>query len=255
MPESEVIRSRDNSRLKFARAVRDGREPDLIFIEGIRLVHEAIRSGVKLEQVFVSEGFDPAAKKPSLVDWTWVDRRLFDSVADTENSQGIIAIARRPQTSIERMRDGLVLLLHRVNNPSNLGAVVRTAEAAGCAGLITTNGSADAFSPKALRSSMGSAFRLPIVEKWTFDDLIAWASSKGLVTTAADISGSTNYTDLDWTVPRLLVFGSEAHGLNEGELSMIDERIIIPMENEVESLNLAVSSGVILFEAKRQRDA
>ena len=101
---------------------------------------------------------------------------------------------------------------------------------------------------------MGSAFRLPIIEKWTFDDAIAWARSRGMVTTAADISGSTNYTDIDWTVPRLVVFGSEAHGLDEEELRMIDEKIIIPMGNEVESLNLAVSSGIILFEAKRQRE-
>lgn len=255
MPESEVIRSRDNSRLKLVRAVRDGRESEFIFIEGTRLVHEAIKSGVNLEQVFVAEGVDPAAKIPSLADWTFVERRLFDSVSDTENSQGIIAIARRPPTYIERVRDGLVVLLHRVNNPSNLGAVVRTAEAAGCAGLITTRGSADAFSPKALRSSMGSAFRLPIIEKWTFDDAIAWARSRGMVTTAADISGSAKYTDAEWTVPKLVVFGSEAHGLDERELAMIDEKIIIPMENEVESLNLAVSSGVVLFEAKRQRDA
>ena len=101
---------------------------------------------------------------------------------------------------------------------------------------------------------MGSAFRLPIVEKQTFDEAIEWARSQGLVTTAADISGSQSYTDIDWTTPRLIVFGSEAHGLEERELAIIDEKIIIPMENEVESLNLAVSSGIILFVAKRQRE-
>ena len=255
MPESEVIRSKDNSRLKLARAVRDGREPEFIFIEGVRLVQEAIRSGLKLAYVFAAEELNPTAKIPDLSDWIPVDSKIFDSISDTENSQGIIAIAQRPRTSVENVQTGLIVLLHRVNNPSNLGAVIRTAEAAGAAGLITTSGSADAFSPKALRASMGSAFRLPIVEKQTFDEAIEWARSQGRVTTAADISGSKSYTEIDWTIPRLIIFGSEAHGLDERELGMIDEKIIIPMENEVESLNLAVSSGVILFEAKRQRHA
>ena len=254
MAESEVIRSKDNSKLKLARAVRDGREPEFIFIEGIRLVQEAIRSGLNLEHVFAAEELDPLARVPERTDWTWRDTRLFDSISDTENSQGLIAIARRPSTSIENIQKGLVVLLDRVNNPSNLGAVIRTAEAAGIVGLITTNGSADAFSPKALRASMGSAFRLPIIEKMTFDEAVGWARSNGLVTTAADISGKTSYTQIGWTKPRLIAFGSEAHGLDKRQLAMIDEKIIIPMENEVESLNLAVSSGIILFEAKRQRE-
>jgi tRNA G18 (ribose-2'-O)-methylase SpoU len=88
-----------------------------------------------------------------------------------------------------------------------------------------------------------------------FDEAIAEGRRRGLIVTAADISGDIPYTDIDWTIPRMLVLGSEAHGLNERELAVIDETIVIPMENEVESLNLAVSSGIILFEAKRQRDS
>jgi len=100
---------------------------------------------------------------------------------------------------------------------------------------------------------MGSAFRLPIIEGIDFDGAIGWASHRQLVSTVADISGSASYSDVDWSIPRLVVFGSEAHGLSEREVQSIDEKILIPMENEVESLNLAVSSGIILFEAKRQR--
>lgn len=258
MSDSEIITSRDNAKLKFARFVRDGRETGLIFIEGVRLVQEALRSGVSIRSAFVSAEFPSELPEPlsnTRIETAKVAEKAFASIVDTENSQGIVLIAERPAASLDTFRPiAPVVLLHQVNNPSNLGAVVRTAEASGAAGLITTNGSADAFSPKALRASMGSAFRLPIIEKWTFDDAIEWARGKGLVTTAADISGSTSYTEIDWTAPRLVIFGSEAHGLDETELSMIDEKFIIPMENEVESLNLAVSSGVVLFEAKRQRE-
>ena len=100
---------------------------------------------------------------------------------------------------------------------------------------------------------MGSAFRMPIIEAIEFDEAIRWARERRLRSTAADISGSRSYTEVDWSIPRLVVFGSEAHGLNERDLDSIDEKILIPMEKEVESLNLAVSSGIILFEAKRQR--
>ena len=258
MNANETITSRGNAKLKFARAVRDGRESSLMFIEGFRLFEEAVRSGVVIEQILISSDVSDSTRLAEVPfsarsGEVKVASRLFDSIADTANSQGIVVLARRPETRLEEISKGLVVLLHRVNNPSNLGAVVRTAEAAGVDGLVTTLGSADAFSPKALRASMGSAFRLPIAERAAFEDVIAWARSRGLVTTAADVSGTTSYVDVDWKQPRLLAFGSEAHGFDERQLASIDEKILIPMENKVESLNLAVSSGIVLFEAKRQR--
>jgi len=254
MNDSDTITSRDNAKLKLARTVRDGRERSLIFAEGRRLLDEVLRSRLTIEHVLISSDVADAVKPDLLpANVVRVASRLFDSIADTANSQGIIALARKPESDLSSIPEGLVVLLHRINNPSNLGAVVRTAEASGAAGLITTSGSADAFSPKALRASMGSAFRVPIVEAMGFEEAIAWAKGRGSVTTAADVSGTIRYTQVDWTTPRLVVFGSEAHGLDEGELAAIDEKILIPMENEVESLNLAVSSGIILFEAKRQR--
>jgi len=258
MNEAEVITSRDNAKLKLARAVRDGREASLMFIEGVRLFEEAIRSGLDIHHVLISSDVSEPGKLAELpvtprASVAKVPSRLFDSIADTKNSQGVIALAAKPSSRLEDVPHGLTVLLHRVNNPSNLGAVIRTAEAAGVACLITTTGSADAFSPKSLRASMGSAFRLPIIEGIDFDGVIGWASHRQLVSTVADISGSASYSDVDWSIPRLVVFGSEAHGLSERELESIDEKILIPMENEVESLNLAVSSGIILFEAKRQR--
>lgn len=258
MNDSDAITSRDNAKLKLARSVRNGREPSLIFIEGNRLLDEAFRSDLEIEHILISSDVSDTARFAELQDTqrssvVKVASRLFDSIADTANSQGIVALARKPRSELNTIPDGLVVLLHRVNNPSNLGAVIRTAEASGVVGLITTDGSADAFSPKSLRASMGSAFRLPVIEGLEFDSALAWARDNGLTSTATDISAKSSYVGVDWKLPRLIVFGSEAHGLSSDELASIDEKILIPMENEVESLNLAVSSGIVLFEAKRQR--
>lgn len=264
MNEQEIITSRDNAKLKFARGVRDGRESGAIFIEGARLVGEAFRSNIEIEQVLVSADFSETEKYCELNELveskrlaiTKVASNIFPSIVDTENPQGVVVLARRPRSKLADLdmsgRSSTVIFLNRVNNPSNLGAVVRTAEASDARAVITSEGSSNAFSPKSIRASMGSCFRLPLIEGVPIDEACKWAKLNGIVSTAADIKAAVNYTEIDWSISRLLIFGSEAHGLNEEELGQIEQKIKIPMANAVESLNLAVSAGIILFEAKRQ---
>lgn len=267
MSETETISSKDNSRLKAARAVRDGREPGKLLVEGVRLFREALRSDLSLEDVFISTDVFETPQIRELRELVLTSRsaistvaaKAFDSITDTENSQGIVGIARRPEFLLEGIRantqSGLIVFLNKINNPSNLGAIVRTAEAAGVSATITSKDSADAYSPKAVRASMGSAFRLPIIQGIEFESVLEWARERKVRTVAADVNSNIDYTDLKWEGSTLLILGSEAHGLNPGEIRLIDETVFIPMENDVESLNLAVSVGIILFEAKRQRDA
>ncbi len=263
MDEINKIASRDNEHLKYARRVRDGREGGKIFLEGLRLVGEAARSGTVIECVFVSSEVQGEPEISELLERLQpqkvfqTSQQLLQSLADTNNAQGIIAVGQRPEsrslsiTSSNSDVASLVIFLNRINNPSNLGAVIRTAEAAGVAGLIISEGSADAFSAKALRAAMGSSLRIPIWTGAGFDEAIEWAGQNKLRTTAADIRAERSYTDVDWKIPRLVVFGSEAHGLSEDELEKIEDLIVIPT-NDVESLNIAVACGVIMFEARRQ---
>lgn len=189
-----------------------------------------------------------------------VPEKIFRSLADTDQTQGVILIADKPRSSHQAIGSALanaanlpiVLLLEEINNPSNLGAVIRTAEAAGVAGVITSANSADAFSPKALRAAMGSSLRLPIWEEVSVEDVFRWSVERTLTATAADTGAATNYTEIDWKKPRLLIFGSEAHGISDAARKGTKEMIRIPMAPGVESLNLAVSCGIILFEARRQ---
>lgn len=269
MKETEKIASRENQKLKLVRAVRDGKFADLIFIEGARLVEEALRSNLSVEQCFVSTGFAKSERRRDLlgeltereVPLFEVSDSIFQTIADTNSAQGVLLIAKRPEkakSSIEnrlRVNGGgpaIVIFLYQVNDPSNVGAVMRTAEAAGVAGVIISKDSADAFSPKALRSAMGAAFRVSIWADADLEEVLSWSRENGLRTTAADVNAKAAYSDIDWKIPRLLAFGSEAHGLHEDVRATIDDLTFIPMENGVESLNLAVAGGVILFEAKRQ---
>jgi RNA methyltransferase, TrmH family len=261
MKELQKITSRSNEKLKHARNVMRGAEPELIFVEGNRLVEEAVRSGIEIREVFVSSGFEREERRRTIVDelscpvWE-ISESLADSISDTKNPQGIFAIAFRPKRTVsEILKDGtlpVVVYLHEINNPSNLGAILRTAEAAGVRGVIISQGSADPYSPKALRGAMGSAFRLPIVAGLSFEEVWDWAKASGSILTAADIEGETAYTDVDWKRSRLLVFGSEAHGLDDQTRRSIQDLIKIPTASNVESLNLAVSCGIVLFEAVRQ---
>ena len=183
MKEIEKITSRDNRRLMNARRVRDGKEPDQIFVEGRRLVGEALRSSLEIRECFVNESFrdrellDAIAKRT--IAMAQLPEKIFDSIVDTKQPQGIALVAKRPlhsRLTIEsRLKTAalpIVIYLKEVNNPSNLGAVLRTAEAADVAGIIISKNSADVFSPKAIRSSMGSSFRLPVLENIDFEEIL-----------------------------------------------------------------------------------
>ncbi len=261
------ITSRDNQNLKSARKVRDGKIDDQIFIEGYRISVEALKSQVKIFQAFLTHSFSENPKHSEFIDKLKsqaeifeVSESIFKSISDTKNPQGIILVCGKLSnnkdnfTKFMTAKDNfpIIILLHKINNPKNLGAILRSAEAVGINQIIMTTDSVNAYSPKALRASMGSGLRMQIWENVESDDALNWAAENGLLTTCADINSKNNYTEIDWKKPRLLIFGSEAHGLTVEERSKINENLFIPMENQVESLNLAVSCGIILFEAKRQ---
>jgi RNA methyltransferase, TrmH family len=235
----------------------------------LRLAEEVLRSEIGVREIFVSDEFNKNERAGQLLrafqskthSISEVSGQLFGSVADTKTSQGIILICEKPATEKRSFETNfasaknklpIVVLLHEINNPSNLGAILRTAEAVDVAGVIVSKSSADVFSPKSLRASMGAGWRLNIWSDAGFEEVLNWAREKNLATTAADINAEKSYTQIDWNKPRLLIFGSEAHGLSADEFQKVDEGLIIPMENGVESLNLAVSCGIILFEARRQ---
>jgi len=258
-----MITSTSNERVKHARRVREGREAGLIFIEGLRLAEEALKSGVIVEAAWVDAEIEDgrlaavveqiaACKVPVLT----ASGAVLDALADTVQSQGIILIARRPEPDVTRlaeMQGALLLGIDRVQDPGNMGTLLRTAEAAGVHGVIVLGGSVDVYSPKVLRSSMGSAFRLPVVTEASHEMLSELQQKHALHLTAAAGEGEVNYDEYDWRQPTLLLLGNEGRGVSAGLMQACDTRLRIPMANGVESLNVAAAGAVMLFEAARQR--
>ncbi len=148
----------------------------------------------------------------------------------------------------------LLLVMHEINNPVNVGAILRTAEAAGATGAIATKNTADPFSPKALRGAMGSAFRIPIWNGAPYGEAIEWCNRRELFTIGADARANVSYTDVNWDQGCALILGPESAGLSAEELSAVRQTVSVPMHGRVESLNVSVAAGILLYEAARQRE-
>ena len=261
----EAITSRKNPLAQRARAARDGRERGLVFAEGVRLCEEALSAGVRVELVLHTHALAEDARGAALLskmrvvcpDVHLVSEDVLDSVSDTKTPQGVVALLTRPQTGREVVeRTGgipLIVVVHRANNPSNAGAMLRVAEAAGASAVVFTRGSTDPLSAKALRGAMGSAFRLPLWIGPTLEEVLGWCAARDIRTVATAAEAGAVHTEVDWTRPSAIVVGPEAGGLSEEETRAADERVRIPMREPVESLNVAVALSVVLYEAARQR--
>jgi TrmH family RNA methyltransferase len=259
----EHISSHANQYLKLARQVRDGHVEGTFYVEGKRLAEDFLKSELEAERLFVTERF--AENNPSLKDAlvarsryaNSVDSDFFDSISSTKSPQGVSLICHKPEygkDGFERLAESeasLFVLLCDINNPGNLGAVLRSAEAFGVSGVLITKGSANAFSGASVRGSMGSAFRLPIWEQVIFEDTIEWAGEHGYHTSCADIGAEQLIGDVEWQPKTMIVFGSEAHGLSLKKRRFIDSEFRIPMNPLTESLNLASAASIVLFEARR----
>ena len=261
-----VITSRDNSLLRRARAVRDGKVTDTIFVEGLRLAEEARQSGLAIEAVVYSEELAQKARGEKLiraldqdsVKSASVSEKLLQSISYTKTPQGIVVLAGRPSVAQNLFANRqpekpLLVILHRLNNPVNVGAILRTAEAAGATGMIATAGTADPFSPKSLRGAMGSAFRLPIWRGADYREAIDWCRRMRVQTVCADVHSREDYNEITWRRATAIIMGAESDGLSPEEMALTDRTVRIPMKGHTESLNVAVAAGILLYEAARVR--
>lgn len=261
-PDRETIKSRSNLFVRRLRGlIRSGREQGLVLIEGVRLAEEAAAAGLELIEAAATPDLLRQERGRKLMDdiahrdvpIRWLDASVLASLSDVETSQGVLLVARRPDLrgSLLRGDRPLVLVIAGVQDPGNLGSLLRTAEAAGVTGVVVGNGTADPFSPKALRGGMGSTFRVPVALRPVASELGALRRS-GVSVWAAS-AGGRPYDQVDWRRPSALLVGNEGVGLSETVVRGCDGVVTVPMAGRMESLNVAVAAGAILFEAARQR--
>jgi len=269
-PSVGIVTSRANARVKQLRAAFAGHtrlSGGLVALEGENLLREAITSGLPLKTIFLSERIAPPAWLPRGVELLLLSEEVFNSAADTQHPQGIAALLVPPTWKLEAVlpakRSGdtapLLLLAAGLQDPGNLGTLIRSAEAFGATAVLATAGTVSEWNQKALRASAGSVFRVPVVQIDT-EQLIA-LKSQGLrllagVAPASDFdSRSEAAGKIDLTGPCILMIGNEGAGLSPELLALADARIAIPMPGRVESLNAAVAGSLLLYEASRQREA
>lgn len=261
----DKITSRQNPLVKRFRAVREGQERHLLFIEGIRLLEEAIEAGLHFEAVAFSDRLQATSRGVELYQkilhlscrGALVANSVLDAISDVETPQGVAAIAHIPYATLEKdainRAAPLIIVAHQLQDPGNLGAIIRTGEAVGVDSLITTLNTVSPFNIKALRAAMGSAFRLPIITNTRINQIAEFCHKANIQLVAADLVSKRSYTDLDWQKPTAVLIGQEGNGLDEVASKYAQEIIHIPMMKPVESLNVATAVSVLLYEAARQR--
>jgi RNA methyltransferase, TrmH family len=260
-----LISSGSNPRLKQLRAaVRDGGSDaqGRVRIEGPKLIREAIRSRLLVDEVYVSDRSrrDPDIQdllrqipgKPEIVE---ISDRLFPTIVSTEHPQGLLALARIPPIQLDKLlqRSSMLLVGCELQDPGNLGTLLRSAEAFGIEGVLLTQTSVNPFNEKVVRASAGSIFRLPCLGGLESTELIRFLGRNGFRFVAATPKGAIDFREADYRSRLALILGNEGKGLSEEVLSQVQTRIHIPMTAGIESLNVAVAASIILCEAARQR--
>ena len=258
------ITSRDNQWIKKACSLKQkkGRQQErMVFVEGMRVVRDAAESGIRRAVCFLSpkgrdhEKFQEIYDMGRALDWTFfsVTDSVYDKLKDTKAPQGIAAMLPYITVSLDEL-GGLaprqaVVYLQAVQDPGNLGTIIRTAAAANAAAILLSEGSVDVYNDKTIRSAMGAIFKLPIVQDVDEEQLLAFCRRNGRALFGTAPQGTVSYEKAAYSQPVVLAFGNEGNGLSEGLLKQCRDVLTIPMRSNTESLNLSMSVGIVLYKA------
>lgn len=232
-------------------------EQGLFVVEGRKMFSEVPKEW--LHSVYVSESFLQQDENAGLLyDTVYevVADAVFKHISDTQTPQGILCLVHLPQYRLEQLQQGektSLLILESIQDPGNLGTMLRTGEGAGITGVIMNQTTVDLFHPKTIRSTMGSIYRMPYYISSNLQDTVALLKKQGIKVYAAHLKGSVAYDQPDYTKGSAFLIGNEGNGLSKELAASADLYIKIPMEGQVESLNAAVSASLLMYEANRQR--
>jgi len=267
---AEVISSAANPLIKRVRLLADRkhrRREGAFVVQGIQPVWQAVEAGADIETLIVAPDLlRPPAATAMVFDQEQqglpvarVSADLFTRIADRDGPAGLAAIVRArpvPLAGLTATAGSVFTALYRVGNPGNLGTIIRTASAAGAAGVILIGPAADPYDPAAVKASMGALFDVPVATAATEAEFLAWAADQRVAVLAAALGGERTLWEAEFAPPLAILLGSEGEGLPASLLDRIDpaagQRVRIPMTGTAESLNLAVAAGILLYEVRRR---
>ena len=260
-----MITSNSNSKVRqiiqWQNKARERRSAGIFLTEGFRMFEEAPAESI--QQVYLSEeALGRICRRPEVerklnaTGYETVAREVFARMSDTQTPQGILCVVRRPDYSLEQLlqvEEPLLMVLEDLQDPGNLGTIIRTGEAAGVTGVIMTTGTVDVFNSKTIRATMGSVFRVPFLYVESLWETMKLLHQRGIHTYAAHLDGEAWYDEFPFVEPTAFLVGNEGNGLTGETAAQAERRLKIPMEGSVESLNAAVAASLLMYEAHRQR--
>ncbi len=265
MQKNNIITSSSNKLIKEIKLLhkkKDRWKKKSFFIEGIKSVEQCIKSGGKIKYIVYSSELlnrDIESFLSNAIDQNYniykLSEDIFKEISDTDNPQGILAVVEFNEYKLNDIfkEDNFFIILDRVQDPGNLGTIIRTADAFGANGVIVTSGCVDVYNPKTIRSTMGSIFQIPIIHINDIIEAIDILKSKNINIISSSLDTDKYSYDIDFKRDCALVVGNEAKGISARVINASDKLVKIPMTGEAESLNAAVASGVLMYEVLRQR--
>ncbi|MFA9377542.1 MAG: TrmH family RNA methyltransferase [Lachnotalea sp.] len=233
------------------------KESDLFVVEGVKMFAEAPRECI--DQVYVSETFISKQDSKHIlgdIKYEVLEDQVFLNVSDTKTPQGILCLVKQfhyNAMDIIKKNNAHIIVLEDLQDPGNLGTIMRAGEGAGISGVILGNNCVDIYNPKTIRSTMGSIYRVPFVYAENLIEMLNILKENQITTYAAHLKQSKNYENLNFTKSIAFMIGNEGNGLSDELSSMADQYLKIPMAGKVESLNAAVAASILMFETSRQR--
>jgi len=246
--------------VKLQQKSSERKKQNLVVIEGMREISLAIKSDIQLKTLFICPdiiSYDDVVSELKFDEQSFeISKDIFEKLAYRDSTEGLIALAEPKQLKLENIElreNPLIIILESVEKPGNLGAILRTADAAKVDAVIICDPLTDIYNPNIIRSSVGCVFTNQVIA-CSAEESISWLKEKGIKSYAAALTANKYYHEKDFTQPTAIVMGTEAEGLTEKWLKGADEQIIIPMSGEIDSLNVSTSTAILVFEAMRQRN-
>ncbi len=262
-----MITSESNAIIKHIKGLKQKKNREKhhqFIIEGLRILQEALDHGGVIEYILYSDSLMKLKGGTALLDrvvkekyqLVYLSDKLLEKLADTEQPQGVMAVVNRKnhclQTLLKR-EDLFLVVLDRIQDPGNLGTIIRTAEGAGVHGILLTKGCVDPYNSKTLRSTMGAVFHLPLIQWEGAEDIFEPLTTHGVRVIATDLTTEKYYDRISYGGKIALVFGNEANGIEQDLLAQAHEIVKIPIPGKIESLNASVAAGILIYKALENR--
>ena len=258
----QKISSKENTLIKHLKKLKEKKYRDEYgeyIIEGVKIIKEAFDNNANIKQIVICDGCDNSELiekhlkyEMAKFDFICVPKNIFKIISDVENPQGILAVIGKNEKVNDINKEDIILALDDIQDPGNLGTIIRTADSVGLKQILISKGTTDSYNPKVIRSTMGAIFRVNIIECDNLKQKLNELQTKDYKIVCTSLKAKKTIYNIDYN-KKIIVIGNEANGVSKEILNIADEKVIIPMLGKTESLNASVATGIVLYEYVRQK--